>query len=85
MGWGNTFKTKITEQTIFVYMEFKVNLLSPAKGERYRAVGKVKKPDKNITVTEGELFSHEESGQILVATMVATVMSVYDREGIKNY
>ena len=60
-----------------------INLLSPANGERFRAVGKVKKPGKNITVTQGELFSHVESGQKLVATMVATIMSVYDRKDIE--
>jgi len=73
------------ENAAVLTIEFKVNLLSPAKGDRFRAVGKVKKPGKNITVTEGELFSHEEGGQKLVATMVATIMSVYDREGIENY
>jgi len=43
------------------------------------------KSGKNIMVTEGELFSHVEGGQKLVATMVGTIMSVYDREGIENY
>lgn len=65
-------------------IEFKVNLLAPAKGERFRAVGKVKKPGRNITVTEGELFSYVKGKQKLVATMVGTIMSVYDREGIEN-
>ncbi len=37
-------------------IEFKINFLSPAKGKRFRAVGTVKKPGRNITVTEGELF-----------------------------
>ncbi|MBW2296438.1 MAG: PaaI family thioesterase, partial [Deltaproteobacteria bacterium] len=45
------------ENAAVLTIEFKVNLLSPAKGERFQAVGKVKKPGKNITVTEGELFS----------------------------
>ena len=72
------------ENAAVLTIEFKVNLLSPAKGERFRAVGKVKKPGKNITVTEGELFAHEEGGQKLVAIMVATIMSVYDRESIEN-
>ncbi len=71
------------ENAAVLTIEFKVNLLSPAKGERFRAVGKVKKPGKNITVTEGELFSHVQGRQKLVATMVGTVMSVYDREGIE--
>ena len=65
-------------------IEFKVNLLSPAKGERFTAVGKVKKAGRNITVAEAELFAHSDGQRKLVATMVGTVMSVYDREGIHN-
>jgi uncharacterized protein (TIGR00369 family) len=71
------------ENAAVLTIEFKVNLLSPAKGERFRAVGKVKKPGKNITVTEGELFSRAKGDQKLVATMVGTIMSVYDREDIE--
>ena len=72
------------ENAAVLTIEFKLNLLSPAKGERFRAVGKVKRPGKNITVTDGELFSYVEGGQKLVATMVGTIMSVYDREDIEN-
>lgn len=66
-------------------IEFKINFLSPAKGERFRAVGRVKKPGKNITVTEGELFSYSQGEQKLIAVMVSTMMSVYNREGIENW
>ena len=72
------------ENAAVLTIEFKVNLLSPAKGERFRSVGKVKKAGKNITVTEGELFSHSDDGQKLVATMLGTIMSVYDRDGIES-
>ncbi len=72
------------ENAAVLTIEFKVNLLSPAKGERFRAVGKVKKAGKNITVTEGELFAFSTDGQKLVATMLGTIMSVYDREGIES-
>ena len=72
------------ENAAVLTIEFKLNLLSPAKGERFRAVGRVKKPGKNITVTEGELFSYSEGEQKLIAVMVGTIMSVYDREGIEN-
>jgi len=63
-------------------IEFKINLLSPAKGACFRAIGSVKKPGKNITVTEGELFACQDGKEKLVATMVGTIMSVYNREGV---
>ncbi len=63
-------------------IEFKINLLSPAQGEQFRAIGRVKKAGRNISVTEGELFSIVANKTKLVATMVGTIMSVYDRENI---
>jgi uncharacterized protein (TIGR00369 family) len=65
-------------------IEFKVNLLSPAKGDLFRAVGKVKKPGRNITVSEGDLFAYVDGEQKLMAAMISTIMLVYDREGIEN-
>ncbi len=65
-------------------IEFKVNLLSPAKGDRFRAVGSVKKPGRNISVTGGELFACQDGKEKLVASMVGTIMSVYNREGVKQ-
>ena len=72
------------EKAAVLTIEFKINLLSPAKGDWFRAVGKVKKSGKNITVTEGALFSYADDQEKLVATMVGTIMSVYDRDGIEN-
>jgi uncharacterized protein (TIGR00369 family) len=72
------------EKAAVLTIEFKINLLAPAKGDWFRAVGKVKKSGKNITVTEGELFSYADGQEKLVATMVGTIMSVYDHDGIEN-
>ncbi len=63
-------------------IEFKINLLSPANGKLFRAVGTVRKPGRNITVTEGEVFGDGDGGEKLLATMVCTIMTVYDREDV---
>jgi uncharacterized protein (TIGR00369 family) len=65
-------------------IEFKINLLSPAQGEWFEAIGKVKKPGRNITVTEGELYAHQGDTQKIVASMVGTMMAVYGRDQIDN-
>ncbi|MFB3059231.1 MAG: PaaI family thioesterase [Gammaproteobacteria bacterium] len=65
-------------------IEFKINLLSPAQGEWFEAIGRVKKPGRNITVTEGELYEHQGDTQKMVASMVGTMMAVYDRDQIHN-
>jgi len=55
-------------------VEYKVNLLSPAIGERFLAIGRVKKPGRTLTVCEGDVFAHAEGKEKLVATMLATMM-----------
>ena len=63
-------------------VEFKVNLISPAKGERFMARGKVIKPGRTITVCTGEVFAICEEESKLVATMTATMMTLQGRSGI---
>ena len=72
------------EDAAVLTIEFKINLLSPAQGERFRAIGKVKKKGKNITVTEVELFANTENGEKLVATINGTRMAIYGRKDITH-
>jgi len=72
------------DEAAVLTIEFKINLLSPAKGEWFEAIGQVKKPGRNITVTEGELYAHQGETKKLVASMVGTMMAVYDRDHIQD-
>ncbi len=63
-------------------VEFKVNLLAPAKGERFLARGKVVKPGRTITVCSGEVISLSLEETKLVATMTATMMTLQGRPGV---
>lgn len=65
-------------------IEYKINLLSPAKGDWFEAVGEVKKPGRNVTVADGEVYAHSGDDRKLVASMVGTLMSIYDRDGIEH-
>lgn len=65
-------------------IEFKTNLLSPAKGEKYLAIGRVKKTGRTISVCDGELFAYTGDQKKLVATMTCTLMTLVNREGIKG-
>lgn len=60
-------------------VEFKVNLLAPARGERYRAEGRVIKHGRTLTVCEGKLFSIEKEQETLCAIMQATMICIRDR------
>lgn len=57
-------------------VEFKVNLMSPAVGERFVAIGKVIKPGRTITVCSGEVLAYQGETSKLVALMQATMIRV---------
>ena len=65
-------------------IEYKINLLAPAQGERFRMEGLVVKPGRTITVTEGRAYALDGGKQKLIATMNATLMAVVGRDGIKH-
>ncbi|WP_280152924.1 PaaI family thioesterase [Piscinibacter sp. XHJ-5] len=67
-------------------IEFKINLLAPARGPRFRFEGQVVKPGRTISVVDGRAFELGADGASpkLIATMVATVMSVSGRGGIHH-
>ncbi len=57
-------------------VELKVNLLSPAVGERLRAVGEVIRPGRSLTVCRGDAFTVSGTGEKHVATILATMTAV---------
>lgn len=63
-------------------IEYKINLLAPAKGQRFRMVGTVVKPGRTISVVDGHAYAIDNGQEKLIATMGATVMTVRDRPGI---
>lgn len=65
-------------------IEFKTNLLAPARGKSFRAEGRVLKPGRTITVCEGRAFALADGGEKLVATMSCTLMCVQGRPGISG-
>lgn len=66
-------------------VEFKVNLLSPAAGERFVARGQVVKPGRTIMVCTGEVVAQRADGaQQTVAMMQATMMVVRDRPTVSD-
>jgi uncharacterized protein (TIGR00369 family) len=58
-------------------IEFKINLLAPAAGEKFRAIGTVRKPGRSVFVAESELYASSDGSDKLVATMVGTLMAIY--------
>ena len=65
-------------------IEFKINLLAPAQGERFRMVGTVIKPGRTVTVCEGHAFAIDGGREKLIATMGCTLMAVIGRDNIQG-
>ena len=64
-------------------IEFKVNLLSPGRGERFLFRGSVTKPGRTIIVADGQAYAYSADGEArLIATMTGTMMAVTGRDGI---
>lgn len=76
--------TLMAEDAAVLTIEFKINLLAPAKGERFRMEGRVIKPGRTITVCEGRAFAIDGNQEKLVATMGCTLMAVTGREAIQG-
>ena len=65
-------------------IEFKINLIAPAKGPRFRFDGVVTKAGRTISVVDGRALQVGADGvEKLIATMTATVMTLLGR-GIDN-
>lgn len=63
-------------------VEFKINLLAPAKGEYFIARGRVVRMGRSIGVATAEVCAHESSGESkCIAVMQATMMRVEARGG----
>ena len=65
-------------------IEYKINLLAPAQGERFRMEGVVVKAGRTISVADGRAYALQEGREKLVATMGATLMTMAGREGIRH-
>src|SRR5262249_41760651 len=62
------------EDSSVLTVEFKLNLLAPASGERLVAEGFVVKPGRTLAVTRGEVHAETGGKRTLVALMQQTLI-----------
>ncbi len=55
-------------------VEFKINLLAPARGEAFVARGRVLRPGRTITVAQADVWATAAGTESRVATMVSTII-----------
>ncbi len=73
---GYAALTLMPEGSEVVSVEFKANLLAPARGERVVARAKVKKAGRTITVCDADAFAITGRDEKLVASMTGTMMRI---------
>jgi acyl-coenzyme A thioesterase PaaI-like protein len=65
-------------------VEFKTNLVAPARGDYFLFRASVLKLGRTITVCDAQAFAVEEGKERLVATMTGTLMALFGREDIAH-
>ena len=65
-------------------VEYKVNFVAPAKGERLVARGEVVRPGATVTVCKGNVLAYQGGEEKLVATMLATFILMPNRPDLAD-
>ncbi len=71
--------TLFPEDSSVLTVEFKLNLLAPAQGERIVAEGFVIKPGRTLAITRGEVHAERGGERVLVAMMQQTLIVIRGR------
>ena len=65
--------------TAVLTIEYKVNFVAPAKGQRLLARGEVVRSGATISVCKGDVLAYDGGEEKLVATMLTTLMLMPNR------
>lgn len=60
-------------------VEYKLNLIAPADGERLIARGKVIRPGKNLVITQADVFVSRRGAERQCAVLLQTLMCMHQR------
>jgi uncharacterized protein (TIGR00369 family) len=72
--------TLMPEGSDILTVEFKTNLLAPAKGDRFAFRAHVVKPGRTLTVCDARAFAQIDGAEILIATMTGTLIALPRRD-----
>lgn len=71
--------TLFPEGSSVLTVEFKLNLLAPARGERVVAEGFVVRHGRTLTITRGEVHAESDGRRTLCAMMQQTLMTMHGK------
>jgi uncharacterized protein (TIGR00369 family) len=81
---GYAAATLMPADVAVLSIEFKINLLAPARGEMLVARAHVVRAGRTVTVCQAEIVAVEEGQERVVATLTGTMMTVRDRPELRG-
>jgi len=76
---GYAAMTLVPADASVLTVEYKMNLMSPAVGEKLIARGKVVRPGRMLIITQAEVFAVKSGQETLCALMQQTIMVMHGR------
>lgn len=76
---GYAAMTMVPASASVLTVEYKMNLVAPADGEKLVARGKVVRPGRTLIVTQAEVFAVKEGRETLCALMQQTIMVMHGK------
>ena len=76
---GYAAMTMVLATDSVLTVEYKMNLVAPADGEKLIARGKVMRPGKTLIVTQAEVFAVNGEKETLCALMQQTIMVMHGK------
>ncbi len=77
---GYAAMTRVPANASVLTVEYKMNLVAPADGEKLIARGKVVRPGRTLIVTQAEVFAVKGDQETLCALMQQTIMVMHGKE-----
>ena len=76
---GYAAMTVVPANASVLTVEYKMNLVAPADGEKLIARGRVVRPGRTLIVTKAEVFAVKEGKETLCALMQQTIMVMHGK------
>jgi uncharacterized protein (TIGR00369 family) len=77
---GYAAMTMVPASASVLTVEYKMNLVAPADGEKLVARGRVVRPGRTLIVTQAEVLAVKDGKETLCALMQQTIMVMHGRE-----
>lgn len=76
---GYAAMTMVPSDASVLTVEYKMNLVAPASGEKLEARGRVVRPGRTLIVTQAEVFAIRDGRETLCALMQQTIMVMHGK------